>query len=342
MMNKDLTVKRGILLLILIIIGSLGRFLLVDYNLQPFPNFELIMVVTFIGAMLLIPSISWFIPLICMVISDLLIGNPIFIGSDMNRIVLFTYSGFAIMALINILNRKNIDGWIKKLGVKEFAIVGGIGVGLSLIYDVWTNIGWWYLLYPHTLGYLRAVFAAGLPFMIYHAVSGALTFILIGLPAVYLYKNKVGFVELKRFAIPRKALVVAVTLVICIVSFTGTTARVPERSEMWPENPDSSSVKITLKGDDWEITDFYIVNMEKNNAFVVLKDVCRRNNLKFNYTYYESFDSSLVDSIGPDINGDGGKYWQFWVNEELPMVGADKFILKNGDSILWDYEILTF
>ena len=110
---SDLT---QILLMIgLILIGALGRYILVGFGIQPFPNFEVIMVVTFLAIMLLKPTIAIFVPLLSMIFSDLLIGNPIFIGSQMNRIVLFTYSGFAMIALINVFNRERFDEEFKKL-----------------------------------------------------------------------------------------------------------------------------------------------------------------------------------------------------------------------------------
>ena len=76
----------------LILIGALGRFILVGTEMQPFPNFEIIMVMTFLAALVLKPTLAIFVPLLSMMLSDLLIGNPIFVGSQMNRIVLFTYS----------------------------------------------------------------------------------------------------------------------------------------------------------------------------------------------------------------------------------------------------------
>ena len=95
-----------ILMLGLIIIGTLGRYVLVELGIQPFPNFEIIMMMTFLAAIFLRSTLAIFVPLISMILSDILLGNTIFIGSQMNRIVLFTYSGFAMIAIINILNRR--------------------------------------------------------------------------------------------------------------------------------------------------------------------------------------------------------------------------------------------
>lgn len=174
----------------LIMIGTLGRFLLVSYNLQPFPNFEIIMVLTFFAALLLKPVYALTVPLLSMIFSDLLIGNSIYFGNPMYKIVMFTYSGFALICLFSLFKR---DKYLKGLGeikLRNIGMAAGIGIGFTLLYDIWTNLGWWYLIYPHNIGSLAVVFSAGIPFMIYHMLSGALTFIVIALPITVYISNK--------------------------------------------------------------------------------------------------------------------------------------------------------
>jgi len=45
-----------------------------------------------------------------------------------------------------------------------------------------------------------------------------------------------------------------------------------------------------------------------------------------------------VESIEADINGKDDQYWQYYVNDELPMIGCDAFVVENGDTILWIFE----
>ena len=105
----------------LIIIGTIGRYVLFGMGVQPFPNFEIIMVVSFLAIMLIRSPLALIVPLASMVGSDLLIGNPIFVGDQMNRIVLFTYSGFALIALLTLLNKNRLwntlsQGRLKSIG----------------------------------------------------------------------------------------------------------------------------------------------------------------------------------------------------------------------------------
>jgi len=202
----------------LIVIGTLGRFILVSLKIQPFPNFEIIMVVTFIAAIFLRPTIAIFVPLLSMIFSDLLIGNAIYTGDPMNKIVLFTYSGFALIALSSIFNRNRFRKGLSEIRLKNIGIAAGLGVGFVLIYDVWTNLGWWYLIYPHNLSSLAVVFTTGLPFMIYHMLSGLVTFVAVALPLVaYISKKSDTELPLKIKNI-HKIPVIAITILLIILS----------------------------------------------------------------------------------------------------------------------------
>lgn len=43
----------------------------------------------------------------------------------------------------------------------------------------------------------------------------------------------------------------------------------------------------------------------------------------------------MVEGLHGVANGTGKKYWQYKVNGIMPQLGADKLIVKNGDSIEW-------
>ena len=46
----------------------------------------------------------------------------------------------------------------------------------------------------------------------------------------------------------------------------------------------------------------------------------------------------LVEGIGELQNGTDNKYWQYTVNGVMPQIGADKFIVSNGDQIEWSFK----
>jgi hypothetical protein len=299
------------------------------------------MVITFLAVMLLKPSIAIFVPLLCMIFSDILIGNPIFIGNQMNRIVLFTYSGFAMITLITTFNKERFKRGFENLRLKNVGISAGLGIVFVLIYDVWTNFGWWYIMYPHNLNSLAIVFSAGIPFMIYHLISGVITFIVIALPVLVYVSKKTNIKFHVNIKNAHKIPVAILAICIITLSFTGTAYQVPEKSEVWLEKSDQTSIKIVIKGDEWMLEE-NIIAYDDVTVFSILENTLFKNDLSLEYTYYEQFDSILVDSINGVINGYDGKYWQYYVNGNIPMIGADKYIVNNGDYVEWRFEIIPY
>ena len=188
---KDYIKREYVLLPLLILIGVIGRVMFVGLKLQPFPNFEIIMVITFLAAIFIRSKNVILVPFLSMLISDTILGNNVFIGHPMNKIVIFTYSGFIFISILSYLGSDWFKRYMGELNLRSIAIAGGTGFIFTLIYDIWTNAGWWYILYPHTSEAFITVFLAGIPFMIYHLLSNIFMFIVLGLPVVaYIVNNQ--------------------------------------------------------------------------------------------------------------------------------------------------------
>lgn len=151
------------------ILGFVGRIVLHDY-----PNFETVMVASFLSALVLPRNWTFVVTISMIVSSDIYLGY--FGGS---RIILFTYSGFLFVSILTSMFKNKIKGGIKPETVYKF---GGSGILVTLMYDVWTNFGVFLLNYNHTLDNLILVYILGLPFMLYHLISSLVTFTLIGFP----------------------------------------------------------------------------------------------------------------------------------------------------------------
>jgi hypothetical protein len=320
----------------LLVTGIIGRYVLFGRGVQPFPNFEIIMVITFISMLVLRPWVAFLIPLGCMIGSDILIGNPIFVGNQMNQIVLFTYSGFTILAAVSFLLRGRLQPLYKSLSAKTVGVTVGLGVGFVLLYDCWTNLGWWYLLYPHTVGALGMVFAAGLPFMLYHLISGLVTFACIAVPVLLIASKKFSLPSVRPLRRLHQVPIVCLVLGLVLLSFSGMAAKVPDHSEVWLAQSDATSVQISVQGGRWTVSD-RLVAYQGETAFSLVKRFASSHHLSFNATYYASFDSWLVNSIGSDAGHDS-TYWQYYVDGVLPMVGADHCPVSNGQCLVWRFE----
>ncbi len=48
---------------------------------------------------------------------------------------------------------------------------------------------------------------------------------------------------------------------------------------------------------------------------------------------------TLIEKIGEFQNGTDGKYWMYYVNGELALVGADAYVMQEGDSIEWKFKV---
>jgi len=66
-----------------------------------------------------------------------------------------------------------------------------------------------------------------------------------------------------------------------------------------------------------------------------------KNNFDVKSKNYEGV-GSLIESIGGIKNGEKGRYWQYWVNGKYSDVAADKYILKNGDFVIWKFTSSPF
>ncbi len=80
---------------------------------------------------------------------------------------------------------------------------------------------------------------------------------------------------------------------------------------------------------------------EDSTVFSLLKDLSVKENFKLESKEYKGM-GMLVESIDGIKNGTDNKYWQYWINGELPMVAADKKTVEKGDKIEWKFAPAEF
>lgn len=79
---------------------------------------------------------------------------------------------------------------------------------------------------------------------------------------------------------------------------------------------------------------------EEITAFDLLKITSEELNLSLETKTYDI--GILVESIGYKKNGQDGKYWLYYVNNEMPMVAADKKEIGAGDKVEFKFEEPSF
>jgi len=163
----------------LVTIGAVGRIVL-----QDIPNFETIMVVTFIAAVYIREWYALLVPLAALGISDLFLGN-FDLSSKYSMIMVFTYTGFLMVALVSRHFRTYFRKNSSQLDKVSIANTSMFGLTFVAIFDMWTNLGAFLLMYPHTPHGLMLCYTMAVPFMLYHLISGVATFTLVVAPVSY-------------------------------------------------------------------------------------------------------------------------------------------------------------
>jgi hypothetical protein len=90
-----------------------------------------------------------------------------------------------------------------------------------------------------------------------------------------------------------------------------------------------------------DIDSYKIAPSENSTVFSLLEKLSAKENFKIDFTVYQEM-GVLIKSIDGVENGTDNKYWQYWVNGELPMVAADKKEVKTGDKIEWEFATIQF
>jgi len=84
-----------------------------------------------------------------------------------------------------------------------------------------------------------------------------------------------------------------------------------------------------------------MVISEGSTVFSLLGELSQKENFKLETKEYKEM-GILVESIDGVKNGTDNNYWQYWINNELPMVAADKKEVKKGDKIEWKFAPAEF
>ncbi len=75
-------------------------------------------------------------------------------------------------------------------------------------------------------------------------------------------------------------------------------------------------------------------------AFDLLKNKTEELNIPLKIKTYDF--GILIEAIGNKKNGQDGKYWMYYVNNEMPMVSVDKKEIKPGDKVEFRFEKSPF
>lgn len=191
---------------LLIAIGLLGRIILHDFfnnivnpweesGLLGLDVFFVIATVSIFSGILLGKYYALIIPITVIVLSDVFYAsvNSVNVLLYTTYLFLFTITGYIFISLIGFYTKKK-----SKFNKRFIPKILGAGIVGIIIYDLWTNFGFWLSfsrLYPDyltpTFSGLITAYSWGLPVMIWHILSGAIAITIIAIPLLYLKEHKI-------------------------------------------------------------------------------------------------------------------------------------------------------
>ena len=96
------------------------------------------------------------------------------------------------------------------------------------------------------------------------------------------------------------------------------------------------AVHLEVLGVGWTIS--YDATLTTNNSvFSLLLEASGALGFPVAYVPYEIPRGMFVTAINGSVNGEGGRYWQYWVTGAYGDVAADLEPLHDHDAVLWKF-----
>jgi len=131
----------------------------------------------------------------------------------------------------------------------------------------------------------------------------------------------------------------AIVFVAILVTAIAGLYAVAQRSQ--PPSVPAAEVRLVsleVEGDGWSIQYRPPVTVN-NTAFGILREASATLDFSLTHQLYEVPQGVFVTEINGSANGEGGRYWQYWVNGMYESVAADHRALRDGDTVLWSFSI---
>src|SRR3989338_9571174 len=96
-------------------------------------------------------------------------------------------------------------------------------------------------------------------------------------------------------------------------------------------------ISIMVDFEDGTVKTLNDIEISENaNLLDTMKNTFATANIPFEYKEYSGL-GALVTKIGDKSNGSGTSYWQYWVNNKMPPVGASSYQPRADDIIEWKF-----
>ena len=85
-------------------------------------------------------------------------------------------------------------------------------------------------------------------------------------------------------------------------------------------------------------TEIYQVSVQNATVFSVLLQASIDHNFSIGSKYYDSYQCHYIYSINHTEEGENNKFWQYYLNGNYGIIGADLQPIKNNDCIEWKFQ----
>lgn len=103
------------------------------------------------------------------------------------------------------------------------------------------------------------------------------------------------------------------------------------------ENQENPKISIMIDFEDGKVKTINDIELNKGaNLLDIMKSALAAENIPFEYKEYAGL-GALVTKIGDKSNGTGTSYWQYWVNNKMPPIGASSYQPRAGDIVEWKF-----
>ncbi len=102
------------------------------------------------------------------------------------------------------------------------------------------------------------------------------------------------------------------------------------------------SVTLEIRSNEKTILDERKYEMKQGDtALDLIKKAMSENDIQIEYYYTKSYDTYFIEGIDNLYAGDKGSMsgWMYAVNKKIPEYGCSKYILQNGDEVLFVYTL---
>lgn len=179
MFRLDTSPRKVQLAMLFIIVGIVLRIIL-----APYPNIEPVLALSMMAGLILGGMWAFIVPLSIMVSSDWAINamnyGSTFTWQQLIGISLFTWTGMLFVGYMGVRMKPTF-----LFRMKNVAVFTGVAVILTIMYDLWTLVG--YKLIVPGIG-IEVILASQITFTIYHILSTLIFVPLFGTMYIYIHE----------------------------------------------------------------------------------------------------------------------------------------------------------